>query len=104
MPDSDKKQFEYNGIVLKNNQIKILVAGGTGLVGQQLTKQLVDLGADVFVCSLDNEEMAPKGIKDYYKLDMSIKENCKKVCEDKILFFHCLVQLSPATNEIQQHL
>ena len=60
-----KKQFEYNGIVLKNKfqNKKILVAGGTGLVGQQLTKQLVDLGADVFVCSLDNEEMAPKVLK-----------------------------------------
>ena len=62
---------------------KILVAGGTGLVGQQLTRQLVDLGAEVYVCSLDSDDMAPKGIKDYYKLDMSVKENCKKACEGK---------------------
>jgi FlaA1/EpsC-like NDP-sugar epimerase len=56
---------------------KVLVAGGTGLVGQELTKQLIDLEADVEVCSLDNEDMAPQGIKKYHKLDMSIKENCK---------------------------
>ncbi len=78
---------------------KILVAGGTGLVGQQLTRQLVDLGADVYVCSLDNEEMAPQGIKDYYKLDMSVKENCKKACEGKNIVFSLLGATgSPATN------
>ena len=77
----------------------ILVAGGTGLVGQQLTKQLVDLGANVFVSSLDDEEMAPEGIKDYYKLDMSVKENCKKVCKDKNIVFSLLGATgSPATN------
>ncbi len=78
---------------------KILVAGGTGLVGQQLTKQLVDLGAEVYVCSLDNEDMAPEGIKGYYKLDMSIKENCKMVCEGKDIVFSLLGATgSPATN------
>ena len=35
---------------------KYFSAGGTGLVGQQLTKQLVDLGANVSVCSLDDEK------------------------------------------------
>ena len=78
---------------------KILVAGGTGLVGQQLTSQLVDLGADVYVCSLDNEEMAPQGIKDYYKLDMSVKENCKKACDGKNIVFSLLGATgSPVTN------
>ena len=59
---------------------KVLVAGGTGLIGQQLTSQLIELEADVYVSSLDNKDIAPKGIKDYYQLDMTIKENCKKVC------------------------
>ena len=45
----------------------ILIAGGTGLVGQQLTKQLVDLGANVSVCSLDDESMAPEGIIEYHR-------------------------------------
>jgi GDP-L-fucose synthase len=78
---------------------KVLVAGGTGLVGQELTKQLIDLEADVEVCSLDNEDMAPQGIKKYHKLDMSIKENCKKVCEGKDIVFSLLGATgSPATN------
>ena len=80
-------------------QKKVLVAGGTGLVGQQLTRQLVDLGAEVYVCSLDNENMSPEGIKEYYKLDMSIKENCKKVCDGKNIVFSLLGATgSPATN------
>ena len=81
---------------------KILVAGGTGLIGQQLTRQLIELGAEVSVCSLDKEELAPKGIKEYFKLDMTVKENCKKVCEGKNIVFSLLGATgSPATNNKQ---
>lgn len=78
---------------------KVLVAGGTGLIGQQLTSQLIELEADVYVSSLDNKDIAPKGIKDYYQLDMTIKENCKKVCEGKNIVFSLLGATgSPQTN------
>ena len=81
---------------------KILVAGGTGLIGQQITRQLIDLGAEVSVCSLDKEQLAPKGIKDYFKLDMTIKENCKKVCDGMNIVFSLLGATgSPATNTNQ---
>ncbi len=77
----------------------ILIAGGTGLVGQQLTKQLVDLGANVSVCSLDDESMAPEGIIEYHKLDMTITSNCEEVCKDKDIVFSLLgCTGSPATN------
>ncbi len=77
----------------------ILVAGGTGLVGQQLTKQLVELGANVSVCSLDDEKMAPSGIIKYYKLDMTVTANCEEVCKDKDIVFSLLgCTGSPATN------
>ena len=61
LPDSDKKavRIQWNSLENKFQNRKILAAGGTSLVGQQLTRQLVDLGADVYVCS-DNEEMALK--------------------------------------------
>ncbi len=86
----------------KFHKKKILVAGGTGLIGQQLTRQLIDLGAEVSVCSLDSEELAPKGIKEYFKLDMTVKENCKRVCEDKNIVFSLLGATgSPATNSNQ---
>tara|TARA_B100001173_G_scaffold242491_1_gene212431 strand:+ start:47 stop:1036 length:990 start_codon:yes stop_codon:yes gene_type:complete len=77
----------------------ILVAGGTGLVGQQLTRQLVNLGANVSVCSLDDEKMAPIGIKKYYKLDMTVISNCVEVCKGKDMVFSLLgCTGSPATN------
>ena len=86
----------------KFHKKKILVAGGTGLIGQQLTRQLIDLGAEVSVCSLDREELAPKGIKEYFKLDMTVKENCKKVCKNKNIVFSLLGATgSPATNSNQ---
>jgi len=81
---------------------KILVAGGTGLIGQQLTKQLIALGAEVSVCSLDKEQLAPKGIKNYFKMDMTIKENCKKVCDGMNIVFSLLGATgSPVTNTNQ---
>lgn len=77
----------------------ILVAGGTGLVGQQLTKQLVDLGANVSVCSLDDEKMAPEGIIKYFKLDLTVTANCEKVCKGNDIVFSLLgCTGSPATN------
>ena len=78
---------------------KILIAGGTGLVGQQLSSQLVNMGAVVSVCSLDSEDLAPKGILKYYKLDMSILANCREVCRDNEIVFSLLGATgSPATN------
>ena len=36
---------------------KILVAGGTGLIGQQLVPKLINLGGKVFVASLDDKSL-----------------------------------------------
>ena len=78
---------------------KILVAGGTGLVGQELTSQLLNMGAVVSVCSLDDQDLAPVGISNYYKLDMSILANCRKVCKGNEFVFSLLGATgSPLTN------
>ena len=41
--------------IFKNK--KILVAGGTGMVGQQLVPRLIRLGAKVYVASMDNKDL-----------------------------------------------
>jgi len=45
---------------------EVLVAGGTGMIGQPIVQQLVQLGAKVTIASLDGEERVPKGVKYEY--------------------------------------
>ena len=45
---------------------KILVAGGTGMVGQMLVPKLLSMGSEVYIASMDNPSLAPKGIKKFY--------------------------------------
>ena len=44
---------------------KILVAGGTGLVGQQLVPKLITLGGKVFVASLDDKSLVNNKVEDF---------------------------------------
>ena len=53
----------------------ILIAGGTGLVGQQLVNKLVILGANVSVASKDNKNLDNKNVKKFYNLDLSNIKN-----------------------------
>ena len=39
---------------------KVLVTGGTGLIGREVSRLLIDLGASVKVVSLDNVELDPR--------------------------------------------
>tara|TARA_B100001057_G_scaffold499567_1_gene610735 strand:+ start:144 stop:1139 length:996 start_codon:yes stop_codon:yes gene_type:complete len=84
----------------KFNKKNILVAGGTGLVGQQLTNLLINLGANVSVSSLDSEKLINSKVKNFFKLDMSILQNCKEACKSQDIVF-CLLGStgSPATNQ-----
>ena len=74
-------------IFLKKN---VLVAGGTGLVGQPLVQKLLDLGAKVYVASLDNKNSANRKIKKFYKTDLSKLENCIKVTKKMNIVFNLL--------------
>ena len=69
------------------NNKKVLVTGGTGLIGQPLCQQLADLGADVTVASLDGEERCPASAA-FEKLDLRYLENCMDVCAGKEIVFH----------------
>jgi len=66
---------------------KILVTGGTGMIGLSLCKSLVDLGADVTIASLDESSRKPEGTK-HIKLDLRSFDNCLEVANGKQIIFH----------------
>ncbi len=78
---------------------KILVAGGTGMVGQMLVPKLINYGAKVIVSSMDSKNLCPKGVKKFYKLDLMHLENCIKVTKGVDIVFNLLgVTGSPKIN------
>ena len=78
---------------------KILVAGGTGLVGQQLVPKLIKLGAKVFVASLDDKSLANDKIEDFFNTDLMNLDNCIKITKNKEIVFNLLgVTGSPKIN------
>jgi len=76
---------------------KILVAGGTGLIGKPLVDMLINKGANVSVASLDDASNAnPK--TEFKKVDLTIYENCLDVCNGADYVFNLLcIKGSPKT-------
>ena len=80
---------------------KILVTGGTGLIGIPLVKKLLLMGAEVTVASLDNEQRVPNGAI-FKKSDLRYLENCETLCENKDIVFHLAgVKGSPLMTKIK---
>jgi len=77
---------------------RILVAGGTGLIGIPLVKNLIEEGAKVRIASLDDKSRAhPEA--EFYQLDLTNYENCLTVCENMGYVFNLLcVKGSPKIN------
>ena len=46
---------------------KVLVTGGTGMIGRELVSLLLERGADVYICSLDQPKDIPEGVKFVFK-------------------------------------
>jgi GDP-L-fucose synthase len=75
---------------------KVLVTGGTGLIGQPLVKMLVNAGADLTVVSLDDPSKSPAGVK-FVRCDLREFSECLKVCDGmQIVFQLAGVKGSPA--------
>ena len=75
---------------------KVLVTGGTGLIGRPLVTLLVEAGADVSVVSLDDLSRAPEGCR-FERADLRELSNCVRVCTNKEIVFHLAgVKGSPA--------
>jgi GDP-L-fucose synthase len=66
---------------------RVLVTGGTGMIGQPLCEMLVNAGAEVTVASLDESDRAPTGTS-FRKLDLRSFENCMSVTETQDIVFH----------------
>lgn len=78
---------------------KILVTGGTGLIGIPLVQKLIALKADVTIVSLDDKKLAPKGAK-FLKLDLREFSNCMIACKKQDYVFHLAgVKGSPAMTQ-----
>lgn len=84
-------------MIFKNK--KILVAGGTGLVGQQLVPMLINKGAKVYVASMDNKALVPKNVKKFYNKNLMYLDNCIEATKNKDIVFNLLgVTGSPKIN------
>ena len=68
---------------------KILVTGGTGLIGMPLVRKLVELCANLTVVSLDKSPNIDKSVN-FVNLDLRSFENCLKVCRDKEIVFNLI--------------
>jgi GDP-L-fucose synthase len=66
---------------------RVLVTGGTGMIGQPLCEMLVNAGAEVTVASLDDTVRVPAGTN-FQKLDLRSFENCMAVSSGQDIVFH----------------
>lgn len=66
---------------------KILITGGTGLIGRQLVELLLSYGSRVTIVSLDAPHDINRKVK-FIKKDLRNFENCLKVCEGIDIVFH----------------
>lgn len=66
---------------------KILVTGGTGMVGRELVQLLLDRGAKIRVASLDEPVDFFEEVE-FIKKDLTIYKNCEMVCEGMDYVFH----------------
>ena len=66
---------------------KILITGGTGLIGMPLAQMLIDLKSIVTIVSLDKK---PKlnGKFSFYRSDLREFKNCLTLCRNKDFVFH----------------
>jgi len=75
---------------------KILVTGGTGLIGRPLVEMLIGQGAKVRIASLDDPSRAhPEA--EFKQVNLTRFENCLEVCQDMDYVFNLVgIKGSPA--------
>jgi len=66
---------------------KVLVTGGTGMIGRYLVELLIEKGAKVTIASLDDPSRAHPKSK-FLRLDLTDINNCKEVCQGIDIVFH----------------
>jgi GDP-L-fucose synthase len=74
---------------------KVLVTGGSGMIGRQLVNLLIDKGAIVYVADLNEPINMPSEII-FVKMDLRSFNNCKAVCEGMDYVFNLVgIKASP---------
>ncbi len=75
---------------------KLLVTGGTGLIGRPLVEMLIERGAKVRIASLDDSSRVhPKA--EFKQVNLTRFENCMEVCKGMNFVFHLAgIKGSPA--------
>ena len=68
---------------------KVLVTGGTGMIGRQLVDLLVDRGADVYVVSLDPPKGLPSSVH-YFYADLTDFSACQTACSGMDYVFNLI--------------
>lgn len=66
---------------------RVLVTGGTGLIGRPLVEMLFDAGAIVTSVSLDGIPEVQDGCSRFIQLDLRELSNCKIACRDQEIIF-----------------
>ena len=68
---------------------KVLVTGGTGMIGRYLVDKLLAKNCEVTVVSLDSSDGLPEEVK-FMKLDLTVLDNCMKACEGQDYVFNLI--------------
>jgi len=71
--------------MIKNK--RVLVTGGTGMVGRELVQLLLDRGAIVRVASLDEPVDFFEEVE-FHKVDLTSYKNCEMICDGMDYVFH----------------
>ena len=68
---------------------KVLVTGGTGMIGRYLVDKLLAKNCEVTVVSLDSPDGLPEEVR-FMKLDLTVLDNCLKACEGQDYVFNLI--------------
>jgi len=79
------------GVRMKNNLEgkRVLVTGGTGMIGRYLVEKLLSKNCTVTVVSLDDGSDLPADVN-FINLDLTILENCMKACSGQDYVFNLI--------------
>ena len=58
---------------------KVLVTGGTGMIGRALVELLLECGAHVRIASLDDPAGLPENVE-FMRADLTLLDACLKAC------------------------
>ena len=76
---------------MKNNLngAKVLVTGGTGMIGRYLVDKLLERNCDVTIASLDSPDGLPENVE-FMRMDLTILDNCLKACAGQDYVFNLI--------------